>query len=55
MRTWREVFDGAPGYVRISHARPLPLLEDGLARLGRVLRNLRAAPVHHAPRDSENR
>jgi aspartate/methionine/tyrosine aminotransferase len=31
-----DVF-GAPGYVRISYARPEELLRDGLDRLGRVL------------------
>lgn len=35
-----DVF-GAPGYLRISYARPEPLLRDGLARLGRVLRAAR--------------
>jgi len=35
-----DVF-GAPGHLRISYARPEPLLRDGLARLGRVLRAVR--------------
>jgi aspartate/methionine/tyrosine aminotransferase len=34
-----DVF-GAPGYVRISYARPVDLLTDGLARLGRVVDTL---------------
>jgi len=32
-----DVF-GAPGYLRISYARPEPVLRDGLQRLSRVLR-----------------
>jgi aspartate/methionine/tyrosine aminotransferase len=35
-----DVF-GAPGYLRISYARPEPVLRDGLDRLGRVLRAVR--------------
>jgi aspartate/methionine/tyrosine aminotransferase len=44
---------GAPGYLRISYARPEPVLREGLERIGRVLRSYAAEPAEQLVRQGE--